>query len=62
MAGSGSDVLMVSLQDAMFLGDDSRMNVPGTTDRNWKWQAAEGRMAGAEALLRELVERQQSER
>jgi 4-alpha-glucanotransferase/glycosidase len=62
MAGSGSDVLMVSLQDAMLLGDDSRMNVPGTTDRNWKWQADEALMPGAEELLRELVERQAGER
>jgi 4-alpha-glucanotransferase len=53
---------MVSLQDAMLLGDDSRMNVPGTTDRNWKWQADEALMPGAEELLRELVERQAGER
>ena len=34
-----ADVKIVPLQDLLGLGDESRMNMPGTTDRNWSWQA-----------------------
>lgn len=36
---SSAEVTIVSLQDILGLDDEARMNMPGTTDRNWKWQA-----------------------
>ena len=33
-------VVMLQLQDALLLGDEARMNTPGTIEGNWTWQAA----------------------
>lgn len=50
-----ADVVMCTLQDAMLLGDDARMNMPGVADGNWAWRANFEDLAGAEEYLRELV-------
>lgn len=34
-----SDVRILPLQDILGLDDEARMNVPGTADGNWTWQA-----------------------
>ena len=36
-----ADVKIVPLQDIIGLDDEARMNVPGTTGKNWSWQAKE---------------------
>lgn len=38
---SAADVVMMQLQDVLRLGDEARMNTPGTTEGNWNWQASE---------------------
>lgn len=39
--GSNADVVMMQIQDVLRLGDEARMNVPGTAGGNWSWQADE---------------------
>ncbi len=40
---SVSDMCIVQLQDHLDLGEEARMNMPGsTTDRNWTWRVMEG--------------------
>lgn len=36
---SAAEVVMVPLQDVLNLGSAARMNTPGTSRGNWKWQA-----------------------
>ena len=43
---SSSAVRMLTLQDALGLDDSARMNVPGTTDGNWRWQATAAQLDG----------------
>ncbi len=45
-------------QDILGLGDDARMNRPGTTVDNWIWRLEEGQLtAGLAARLRAATER-----
>ena len=45
-------------QDILGLGDDARMNRPGTTVDNWVWRLEEGQLtAGLAARLRAATER-----
>ncbi len=37
---SRANVAMIALQDLWNLDDSARMNIPGTTDYNWKWKCA----------------------
>jgi len=50
---------IVSAQDVLGLGDDGRMNTPGTeSTANWNWRLREGQLDGAlAARLRALSER-----
>jgi 4-alpha-glucanotransferase len=48
---SVADVALFPLQDVLGLGSAARMNVPGTTKRNWSWRVA------AEQLSQALAER-----
>lgn len=50
-----ADVVMITLQDAMLLGDDARMNMPGVADGNWRWRADYEKLAAAEAYMNELM-------
>lgn len=34
-----AEVVIVPLQDVLGLGDEARMNTPGTVGQNWQWQA-----------------------
>lgn len=43
--------VIIQLQDMLLLGDEARMNVPGTVEGNWRWRA-DGSM-----LTEELAER-----
>jgi len=53
---SRADVVILPLQDVLGLGDEARMNTPGTTGTNWTWQAKETDMEGAAEKLRTLTE------
>jgi 4-alpha-glucanotransferase len=35
------------MQDLLGLGQDGRMNTPGTIDNNWNWQITPGRVTSA---------------
>lgn len=48
-----SDVVISPLQDLAGLGDEARMNKPGTIGGNWKWQASQKDVdRAAERLMR----------
>ena len=53
---SSADVVMCTLQDAMQLGDEARMNVPGVAGGNWRWRADADELAASEPYLRGLTE------
>ena len=48
---SDARVVMMPLQDVLCLGDDARMNKPGTIEANWSWQACETDIEAAEASI-----------
>jgi len=48
-------VCIVPLQDLIGLGDEARMNTPGTTEGNWSWQARAADLPAALETARELV-------
>ena len=52
---SEANVVMLSLQDVLGLGDEARMNVPSTAHGNWSWQAEEKDVAGAEKRMHRLL-------
>ena len=54
---SRAAIVIMPLQDVLGLGDEARMNTPGTTGRNWSWQAKKEDFAGAAQRLRSLTER-----
>jgi len=51
---SRAEVTILPLQDALGLGDEARMNTPGTTGGNWAWQAREEDLANAAERLSAL--------
>ena len=52
---SNTPLVMLTLQDVMLLGDDARMNVPGTTGGNWSWQADEDNLVTSIERMREMA-------
>ncbi len=55
---SRAALAVAPLQDALSLGTEARMNLPGTEDGNWQWRFAAGDLTDALARgLRELTER-----
>jgi 4-alpha-glucanotransferase len=42
LLASVADTAIVPLQDVLGLGNDARMNLPGSTKRNWVWRFAPG--------------------
>ncbi len=58
---STAQVVILQLQDVLELGNEARMNTPGTTGKNWSWQAAETDFEGAsERLLRDTINTKRS--
>ena len=53
---SDADLVMMQIQDVMLLGDDARMNVPGTAEGNWSWQADEKTLAASVERIRDLAQ------
>ena len=35
---SGANWVIIQLQDMFMMGDEARMNIPGTCEGNWKWR------------------------
>lgn len=54
---SKADIVMFSLQDVIRLGNEARMNVPGTTEGNWKWQATPENLRDAHPFMRRIASR-----
>ena len=52
---SDADLVMLQLQDVMLLDDDARMNVPGTAEGNWSWQADEDLLVGSIERIHDLA-------
>jgi 4-alpha-glucanotransferase len=51
-------VSMAPLQDLLNLGPETRMNVPGRADGNWRWRCTEAMLADRSfEWLRELTKR-----
>lgn len=53
---SDAGVVMMSLQDALCLGNDARMNIPGIACGNWSWQATDEQLKAAEERMRSWAE------
>ena len=53
---SDADVIVMPLQDILGLDDEARMNVPGTAEDNWSWQASADDVEQSARLIKELVE------
>jgi 4-alpha-glucanotransferase len=46
---SRSELAIVQAQDVLELGNEARMNRPGTTKGNWKWRLEPGQLTAAHA-------------
>jgi 4-alpha-glucanotransferase len=53
---SDTDVVIMQLQDALRLGDEARMNKPGTAAGNWTWHATEEQLEASTHDLRVFAE------
>jgi len=51
---SVADTAIVPLQDVLGLGNEARMNLPGTASGNWRWRCAAGMLAGHAERLADL--------
>ncbi|MCI7439526.1 MAG: 4-alpha-glucanotransferase, partial [Coriobacteriaceae bacterium] len=54
--GVDNGVVIMPLQDVLFLGNEARMNVPGVAEGNWTWRADEADVEAATDWLRELAD------
>jgi 4-alpha-glucanotransferase len=53
---SPANMCVVPVQDILSLGNEARMNMPGTLDGNWTWRLEEGQLdEAAISLLRDLT-------
>ena len=50
---SAADTCIIPIQDYLGLGNDSRMNTPGTVGINWRWRMQEG--ANTEAVQKYIL-------
>ncbi len=46
---SPARIAMIQLQDVLGLGDEARMNIPGTVGGNWSWKLERGALTPAAA-------------
>ena len=44
---SRANLSIIPMQDIMSLGENARMNIPGTIDNNWNWQIKPGQVRAA---------------
>lgn len=55
---SRANLSIIPMQDIMSLGEEARMNTPGTIDNNWNWQITTGQVRAALAKrLRQTTKR-----
>jgi 4-alpha-glucanotransferase len=55
---SRAELAIVQAQDVLGLGSEARMNMPGTSKGNWRWQLRPGQLTAKHAArLRELTEK-----
>ena len=52
---SVANLAIVPLQDVLGLGDEARMNRPGTAEGNWEWRCEEGAFGAAHAARLALL-------
>ena len=52
---SVADTAIVPLQDVLGLGTESRMNLPGTAQKNWRWRCPAGVLPGYSERLADLT-------
>lgn len=52
---SNADLVMMQLQDVLRLGDEARMNTPGTAEGNWSWQATEADLCKMEHAMASIM-------
>ncbi len=57
---SKADVVMFPLQDVIRLGNDARMNTPGTKKGNWSWQATPSELLKGLPFMRRIASRRRS--
>ncbi len=53
---SVADTAIVPMQDVLGLGNESRMNLPGTASGNWRWRFSAGALNGYSERLADLAE------
>lgn len=54
---SVADTAIVPLQDVLGLGNEARMNLPNSTNRNWTWRFKENALTDTHAdRLRDMTE------
>lgn len=54
---SRANLAVVPLQDILHLGNEARMNIPGTVDNNWTWQFSWGQLErGKHEKIKELLQ------
>lgn len=54
---SKADIVMFTLQDVIRLGNEARMNVPGTISGNWSWQATTEQLQNVAPFMRRIATR-----
>ncbi len=56
--GSRASLTVIPVQDVLALGNEARMNRPGTRDGNWSWRLERGQLTDADAArVRQAAER-----
>jgi 4-alpha-glucanotransferase len=56
LMASPANVVLFQMQDVLGLGRSARMNVPGTTEGNWRWRLPSMRLGSVTRKLRQLTE------
>ncbi|MFA6890369.1 MAG: 4-alpha-glucanotransferase, partial [Bacilli bacterium] len=54
---SKAQMVIVTMQDYLHLGEGSRMNTPGTTEGNWTWRLQKRSLT--ETLVEKIAKRSQ---
>lgn len=54
---SKAEIVIFPLQDVIRLGNEARMNVPGTTSGNWTWQATSEQLQNVAPFMRRIATR-----
>ena len=55
MAASIADTVIYQVQDILFLGAESRINIPGSADGNWEFILTENQFKNLLSCAKELA-------